>query len=69
MSTESDNDLITVCSDCLRASCWQGEFFCDSALDPDSSITQKTRGELRELDLEDSRYWKTDYELVEEGDF
>lgn len=65
----NDDDLITVCSDCLRASCWQGYFFCDTALDPDSSIVQKKRSELAELALEDSRYWKTDYELVEEGDF
>lgn len=23
--------LITVCSDCLRTSCWHGEFMCDNA--------------------------------------
>lgn len=65
----SDDDLICVCSDCLRASCWQGYFFCDTALDPESDVIYKTRKELQELALEDSHYWKTDYELVEEGDW
>lgn len=65
----TNDDLITVCSDCLRASCWQGYFFCDKALDPKSSTVQKTRGELKKLALENPEYWRTDYELVEEGDF
>lgn len=65
-NTGDDNDLITVCSDCLRASCWQGYFFCDKAFDPDSSTVHKTRKELESLALEDPRYWKTDYELAVE---
>lgn len=24
------NPLITVCSSCLQAACWQGEFYCDN---------------------------------------
>ena len=63
----SDDDQICVCSDCLRASCWQGLLFCETALNPDSDVVYKTRKELGELALEDPRYWKTDDELVEEG--
>ena len=53
--------LVTVCSKCLRASCWQGEFYCDDYRT--AGIVQKTRKELRALKREHPDYWKTNYEL------
>lgn len=46
---------VTVCASCLCASCWQGQFYCDDYYKAD--ITQKTVGELIELDLEHEDYW------------
>lgn len=57
----SDDDLITVCDNCLQASCWQGIFYCQRA--KESGIVQLTRKKLRELDLEHPDYWKTDDQL------
>jgi len=50
-----DDDIITVCSECLQASCWHGEFMCDEARD--AGITQKTVRELKELNLEHPDNW------------
>ena len=47
---------VTVCSSCLRASCWQGEFRCDDYLN--AGTVQKSVEELKELNLEDSSYWE-----------
>lgn len=46
---------VTVCDQCLRASCWQGEFMCDEARS--AGTIQKTRAELGTLGLESSHYW------------
>jgi hypothetical protein len=54
-------DLITVCDECLQASCWQAIFMCQKS--QNAGITQKTRAELTNLGLEHSDYWKTDEEL------
>ena len=62
MSELHHDDLITVCAACLRACCWQGEFYCDGYRDAD--ITKKTVAELRLLNLENPDYWKTDEELA-----
>jgi hypothetical protein len=59
----SDNDLITVCAACLQAACWQGIFMCRESLR--ANIVQKTRRELKALNLEHPDYWKTDKELAE----
>lgn len=54
-------ELITVCGECLTASCWQGIFMCDEARN--AGTVQKTREELRKLGLEHPSYWKTDDQL------
>lgn len=48
---------ITVCSACLQASCWQGEFYCDEARS--AGTVEKTRKELEALALEHPDYWKS----------
>lgn len=58
----NEDDLITVCDNCLCASCWQGEFYCENY--KSAGTTQKTRRELRERGMEDEHYWKTDAELA-----
>ena len=47
---------ITVCAECLMASCWQGIFMCDESRDAD--IVEKTREELEAIHLENSSYWE-----------
>jgi hypothetical protein len=58
----SEDDLITVCDNCLTASCWQGEFYCENY--KSAGTTQKTRAELRERKMEHESYWKTDERLA-----
>jgi hypothetical protein len=53
--------LITVCDQCLQASCWQGVFYCDDA--KTAGTVQKTRAELAKLGREHSDYWKTNDQL------
>jgi hypothetical protein len=57
----NDNDLITVCSACVQASCWQGNFMCQDS--KHAGILQVTRRKLKTLCLEHPSYWKTDEEL------
>ena len=47
--------LITVCGRCLRASCWQGQFFCEGYRNAD--IRHMHRYELQALALEDASWW------------
>jgi len=47
--------MITVCSACLCASCWQGEFRCKDYLT--AGTVQKTREELEKLKLEHPSFW------------
>lgn len=49
---------ITVCANCLRASCWQGIFYCDEY--KTASTIEKTLEELESLKLEHPSYWKTE---------
>lgn len=58
----SEKRLITVCDHCLTAACWQGIFMCQKA--QNAGIIQKTEDELARLNREDSCYWKTDEELM-----
>lgn len=48
--------FVMVCAACLRASCWQGEFYCEDYKTAD--ITEKPVSELRELRLESPSYWE-----------
>ena len=49
-------ETVTVCSACLQASCWNGHFYC---VDYQTAGTvEKTREELRALDLEHPSYWE-----------
>lgn len=50
-----NENLITVCDNCLRASCWHGIFMCDDA--KSAGTTEKTEKELLALGLEHSCYW------------
>lgn len=51
-----DEILVTVCSACLRASCWHGAFPCEDAKGAGTVIY--TVAELRPLNLEHESYWK-----------
>lgn len=69
MTWHSDEWLekeITVCAECLRASCWNGIFMCDKARQTGTGLIIKTRRELIKLGLEDPSYLKTDKELCDE---
>jgi hypothetical protein len=46
---------VTVCAACLQASCWQGEFYCETA--KTAGTTRRTVGTLRQLGREDPSYW------------
>jgi epoxyqueuosine reductase QueG len=48
-------ELVTVCDQCLQASCWQGEFYCHE--DKTAGTKQMTRKELAKLGRENSDYW------------
>jgi hypothetical protein len=50
-----DDKKITVCNKCLRASCWHGFFHCEDY--KTAGTIEKTIGELKKLNLEDSHYW------------
>ena len=50
-----DDELITVCAECLTAACWHGEFMCEKAETAD--LTQKSVKELKELNLEHPMQW------------
>lgn len=50
-----NDELITVCAECYRATCWYGEFMCDKARD--AGIIQKTVAELRKLNREHEDHW------------
>lgn len=46
---------VTVCAACRRASCWQGEFYCEDYKTADTA--EETRTALALLALESSHYW------------
>lgn len=53
--SKKENKLIEVCDQCLKASCWYGEFMCDYA---QTAGTKKLpRKELKKLNLESPEYW------------
>jgi hypothetical protein len=48
--------LVTVCSACLKASCWNYEFVCEEYRT--AGTVEKTVGELTALGLEHPDHWK-----------
>jgi len=51
----AEDKEVTVCADCLKASCWQGYFYCETYKTAD--IKQMTVRELSDLHLENPAYW------------
>jgi len=63
--SKANTELVTVCSNCLRACCFQGIFLCDNF--QIAGTVEKTVKELKELNLENSCYWEnedTNYEKM-----
>lgn len=60
-----DETTVFVCEECLTASCWYGEFYCEDAKGAD--ITVRTVGELRELKLENEQAWSDEVFLKIHG--
>jgi len=59
------DDKITVCSKCLRASCWLGLLSCDDSTS--AGTVEMTREELEKLNLEPPVYWeKENAEVIRE---
>lgn len=54
--TDSLDRLVLVCANCLRASCWHGNFYCEKA--KSTGVTKKTLRELLALNLEHQDYWR-----------
>lgn len=50
-----DDKIIEVCDNCLKASCWHGEFMCDNSCSAGTKL--KTIAELKKLALENKEYW------------
>ena len=48
-------DLITVCSKCKKACCWQGNFYCDDY--KTAGALTIPRSTLEKWELESSHYW------------
>ena len=55
MTITNNDKKITVCSSCLRASCWQGVFICTNHRR--AGIVKMSINELRKLKLEHKDYW------------
>ena len=55
---EPTEPTVTVCDACLQASCWQGLHYCKAARG--AGTVEKTRTELKALDLEHSDYWEAE---------
>jgi hypothetical protein len=51
-----DGEKVTVCASCKRASCWQGQFYCDDYRA--ARTVDLTVSELKELNLEHPSYWQ-----------
>ena len=49
------DDTITVCDNCLQASCWLGEFYCDKY--KEAGVVKVTVRELARLGREHPEYW------------
>lgn len=47
--------VITVCAECLRASCWHGDFYCDAYRN--AGLVKKPESELERLAAEHPSYY------------
>ena len=56
--TRDDDRQVTVCAECLKASCWHGEFMCDRSRSAD--ITTRTVRELRKLNREHPSHYSVE---------
>lgn len=52
---KTDATLVTVCSACKRACCWDGYFMCDDSRT--AGTIELTVGELKKLGLEHSDFY------------
>lgn len=58
----NDDDVITVCAECLRSACWRGIFMCDESAH--ASTVERTVAQLRvhqefgEAAEEHEDYWR-----------
>jgi len=67
MGEQSDADrLVTVCSECLMATCWHGIFLCDRSRS--ANIVKKPIRDLRALNREHESYWSKEH-LEQYGDY
>ena len=55
MKNKINMKTVTVCDNCLRASCWQGVFMCDEYYD--AGTKELTIDELKKLNLKNKDYW------------
>lgn len=56
------DEFVTVCKECLRASCLQGIFYCEKY--KTAGVVRLSKSQLRALKTgEHPSYWKTDLEL------
>jgi len=53
---------ITVCGACLRASCWQGVFYCDDY--KKAGVVKLCVSALQALNYENPSYWCGEHEEV-----
>lgn len=56
MSGFEPTKMIEVCGACFRASCWQGDLYCDEY--KGATVVRKHRDELQRLSLEHPSYWE-----------
>ena len=49
------DSMVTVCDECLRASCWQGRFYCERY--KSAGTMKMPRARLEKLALEHPSYW------------
>ena len=54
--TADEDRLVTVCDQCLRASCWQGDLYCDNH--KTAGTTRLPVRDLRSLGREHESYWE-----------
>lgn len=50
--------LVTVCSECLMASCWHGEFMCENSIS--AGTREMTARELDKLRLEHPSHYSVE---------
>ena len=60
-----DSRLIWVCDACLRASCWNGEFYCDDF--KVAGLRQMSMRQLRKLKLEHPDNWNRPWNADRRG--